>query len=270
MKNLKIFESNICDGPMSGNRSFYDASLSKEEIQKDLLQRRLILGAKHGFYGKRIIVPYQKNAKCPELYANGHYEVITDEVVKGTEDLWSLDIPADIFVLPHTTENVVMAYPVADCPVLIAEDVKNSVTALAHCGAEYIDRELPVDLVKSLQQETNAKIEDIFVYMSSCACSKDYIYDTYPKWATNKRVWNNYIQHEYDGYHINIRGSILSMLNKYNLKGTQFKLNPQDTISNPLLYSNSAAFHGDSTKNGRFLVGCFYQEQENQYTYSKK
>lgn len=268
LKKLTIFESSILNGPMSSNKRFYHENLSQDEINKDFAKRRLILGNQHGFNGKRIIVPMQKNTKCSSLYEDGKYVVIDDRITKNYEDFWNLDIPADILVLPQTIEDTVIAYPVADCPVLIAEDTKNKVAALTHCGAEYINRELPIDLIKSLQQVASTKSEDIFLYMSACASSQNYVYDNFPKWATNKSVWDNHIIKDINGYHIDLRGSIIDLLSKYDIKLHQMMINQHDTITDQNLYSNSATHHGISNKNGRFLVGCFYQgENDKPKTY---
>ncbi len=262
MSKLHIFESSILDGPISCDKKFYDKSLTNQDIKQDLLERRLKLGRKHGFDGKRIVIPFQKNSHCNEQYKNGKYILINEKIITGYEDLWNLNIPADILLLPKTITGLVIAYPVADCPVLIAEDVKNQVAGLAHCGSEYINRELPIDLIKALQEEVGSKTDDINVHISACASSQNYIYDTYPSWASNKKVWHNFITKETDGYHINLRGSIVNLLQKYNLNKTHINISQNDTISNPMYYSNSAAHFGNQNKNGRFLVGCFYKEDD--------
>lgn len=267
MRNLRfyttIFESTVQDGPMSIQKQFYSDDMSKQNRKENLLKRRLSLGEKKGFNGKRIIIPSQN---CNQ---NGTYTVINEKTTDGYDDLWDLDIPSDIFLLEEKTKSIALAYPVADCPVLIAEDTQNKVTALTHCGAEFINRELPIDLIKSLEQHTNAKKEDIILYMSSCADVEHYTYDNYPSWATNKAVWKHHIFKDNGYYHIDLRGSVLEQLENYRISKDQITVNPKDTITNPTLYSNSATYHNIPNKNGRFLVGCFYKEEEKPKTYQR-
>lgn len=273
MKNLiihpVIFESTITDGPMSGQKKFYDEEMTIDEIRNDLLKRRINLGKKHNFNGKKIIIPKQKNKNCNSQYIDGKYELITNKLVEEKDDLWNLTIPCDILVMNKHTKGIVIAYPVADCPVLIAEDTKNQISALTHCSAEHINRELPIDLIKSLEDIANTKKNDIRLYISSCANGQNYTYDKYPLWATNKQVWENHIFKKNGYYHINLKESIIEMLSKYNIKLWQITASPKDTITNPTLYSNNAAHHNIPYKNGRFLVGCFYPEDKEKTTLIK-
>src|SRR5574344_1198990 len=117
---VNMFNSTRIDGPMSGNSKFYE-NKTKEEIKKDLLIRRIMLGEKFGFDGTKILIPYQNTSK----YEEGHSEDVTefahDVIYKDREiDLWQYDIPCDVMLIRSGSPSVVLAYPVADCPVMIA------------------------------------------------------------------------------------------------------------------------------------------------------
>ena len=259
--NLHIFESNILDGPMSSYKLFYKEDMTQAEIEQDLLKRRLILGKKHGFDGKKIIVPTQKNHQNPNLYPDGTYQTVSQLPLNQVTDLWNLSVVGDILLLDDTKPGIVIGFPAADCPVLIAFDLKQQVAALAHCGAEYINRELPIDLLKSLENEANSKRSDMMVYLSSCA-GKEYCYDQFPHWATNQSVWKNHIQKNGFHYFIDLRGSIVDLLKRYYISPSQLIINDQNTITDPLLYSNSATYRKVPNKNGRYLVGCFFKDEK--------
>lgn len=263
---VNIFESNTKDGPMSTKKSFYPDSWDQEKIKEDLLKRRIKLGKRCGFDGKKMIIPSQKNHTCKYLYPDGLSTIITEELIKQKEDLWNLDILTDILLLSQNTKGIVMGFPAADCPVLIIEDTKNKVSALSHCGGEYINRELPVDTIKRLEEYTNGKRKDFLVYISSCASFDHYCYDRYPKWATNS-IWKDHIQKREQNYHIDLRSTLIDLFQKNNIALKQLLISQKDTITNPLLYSNSAAFHQVPGKNGRHLIGCFYPT-EKEKTYS--
>ena len=74
----------------------------------------------------------------------------------------------------------------SDCPILIIEDRKLGVTAISHCGAVYINRYLPLQTVEALEKEYGSKPENLYAYIGSHIHKENYIYETYPKWATNK------------------------------------------------------------------------------------
>lgn len=257
-----IFNSTIYDGPMSGQKRFYPENMDASNIKNDLFKRRLNLGEKYGFDGTKIIVPLQKNMSCNNKYPDGKYVVLNDEDCVYQEiDLWSVDIPTDIMLIKKGIPGVMMAYPVADCPVVIMEDRKNGALALAHCGAEYINRELPMQIADSLLKEVNSFDEDIKVYVGPYASADNFTYDSYPKWATNDKVWDGCI-YEKDGlYHIDMKKAIINQLNERKIKLENIKISNVDTISSPYYYSNNAAYHGHKEKNGRFLVGAGYAEQ---------
>ena len=247
------FNSDMSDGVMSGMKTLYkDKSIS--EIKEELLKSRRILGEKIGIDGTKIIVPYQDLTK----HKSGHYEDMTDSIEyimseNKDVDLWNFDVPCDIMLIRSRLEGVALAYPVADCPVIVAST--NNVLALAHCGLREINRYLPsmvIDAVRSVSKNN----EEVKVSVSPCASSKTYIYEKYPYFLGD--AYKNAIKEEKDGYHINMKYAIMVQL--IDNKVLDVRFSKKDTISDNTLYSNYAYRHGHEEKQGRFLSGAYFKK----------
>ncbi|MBQ6283144.1 MAG: laccase domain-containing protein [Bacilli bacterium] len=252
---IKIFNSNISNGPMSGKKDFYSDTLSREEIIKDLKIRRQKLGKLKGFDGNRLIVPLVTNRK-PFTY-HDITEEVGDLLNEYPEyDLWDLDIPCDIMIVRSNLKGVVLSYPVADCPVVVVSS-KDTI-GIAHCSSEMIDKELPISLVDAVSKVSKAKDSELSAYIGPCA-GYNYVYETYPRWATNPE-WNYFIEETDKGYRIDIRRAVMSQLMKRNIKFVT--TSTIDTISDPSFYSNYAYKHGDESKKGRFLVGAYFDKEK--------
>ena len=145
---IVIFESNKLDGKMSKNPKFYPKKTSEKERFERFHQDRLNLGNKLGVDGNHILRARQKGLS-PVEYPDGKYILLNDSHMTK-EDYFFEDLPADILVISEQYPKVIVANPCADCPILICEDRNRGYTALAHCGAPYIDRKLPQDTIKSL------------------------------------------------------------------------------------------------------------------------
>ena len=145
----------------------------------------------------------------------------------------------------------------ADCPILIVEDRAKEVTALSHCGASYINRKLPIDTVQALIKEFNSNIDDLHVYVGSCAKKENYIYDKYPFWATDEEVWKDFIIKKEDGFHIDMNGAIRKQLE--NIGINHIEESPVDTIIDSRYYSHRASSMGRKEKLGQNFVGFYYK-----------
>lgn len=258
-KELYIFEANKLDGIMSRNKKFYPQELSQDKINQLFLETRINLGKKHNFDGKSLVQAHQKSETNNLNYPNGTY-INLDKITFNKEDKWYEDLPADILLFSKQTKNIVVAHQMADCPILIAEDRNLGVTALAHCGASYINRKLPKQTIEALKKEYNSLSENIYVYIGSCAKKESYIYDSYPSWATSKTVWKNFIEEKNDKYYIDLLGAIKKQLQDVTI--THIETSNIDTIIHPDYASHYGRVHGDSKKMGQNLVGCFYRERK--------
>ena len=253
---IKIFETGIEDGIMSRNKKFYEEGLSQNEINTYFYKTRQKIGEKYGFKGEKVFQANQKTNNNNVNYTDGKYIVINEEYLKK-EDYWEENLEADILIISNKYKNVVIGNQMADCPIVIIEDRKLGVTALAHCGVSYIDRQLPKQIVEALEKEYNSNPENLYAYIGSCAKKESYIYDKYPTWATNESVWKNYIVKKDNKYYIDTEGAIIKQLEEKGLKN--ITISPHDTVKSDKYYSHSASYNGNKNKFGQNFVGFFYE-----------
>ena len=253
---IKIFESGIKDGIMSRNIKFYPENTSEEEIKKQFLKVRENLGKKYGFDGKKIFQALQKTETNKVEYPDGTYHVITEKDIKN-EDLWYVEIPADILIISEKFKNIVVGNQMADCPIIIVEDRKLGVTALSHCGAPYINRELPKQTAEALITEYKSNPNDLYVYIGSNAKKESYIYDKYPLWATNTKIWDKCIIKNNNMYNIDMETAIIKQLEAIGIKN--ITISSYDTVTDQIHYSHSASSKGIIEKKGQNFVGFYYK-----------
>ncbi len=280
ISNLNYFCSTIQEGNMNTNSAFYKEGMTKEEIRIDFTLRRIALGKTVGFDGLKVVTPIQKARpdftatfqnksseeqenimkKYNSKYQDGYSVRVTSDMIQEYNDLYDLDIYADILMIGKDLPRVALAYPVADCPVVFAEDTKNKVVAMAHCGGEYIDRELPSQLIDALRNETDVKKEDILVHVTPHAQAESFTYDCIPRWMEHTNLWEDATYMENDLLHIDMKSAICKQLYKQGISASNIYISNIDTITDPRFYSNSAGrFHLE--KRGRFYAGCFYNEE---------
>ena len=252
---IKIFETNKLDGKMSKNPRFYPKNTSIEERYQKFYQDRLNLGKKLGINGNHILRIRQKGLSNIN-YEDGKY-VLIDEKHMTKEDYFLEDIQGDIIIISEKHKEVAIVNPQADCPILICEDRNKGYTALSHCGAPYINRKLPQDTIKALIKCCNSNIEDIYVHIGSCIKKESYIYDKYPKWATNKEVWEGFIVEKDNNYYIDLPGAIIKQLQEIGIKNIEES--PIDTAKDPNYYSHVEEVKGTQQEGGQNLVGFYYK-----------
>lgn len=244
---LQILETGNKYGTMSTSEAFYPESFTQDMRWSDFLKRRSIVGKIHGFDGRKMFMADQEHKK-------GSWFEITKEYVNAHPEGWT-DIPEDILIVTDKIPGVVIGHPVADCPVVMAYDVKNKAVAIGHCSAALIDKKMPKLVIDALEEAHASKDEDIHVYVSACA-GKEWTYDKYPNWATDSNVWDDAITLGDDGlYHIDLKKAVLKQLKERNI--SNIDLSDVDTIKDPDYYSNSAA-KDDPSKQGRNFAGVFF------------
>ena len=173
------------------------------------------------------------------------------------EDYFKEKLEADILIISERYPKVAVTHNMADCPVLIAEDRKKGMTALAHCGIYHINRGLPKALINSLLYNFNSKQQDIYLYIGSHIKKESYIYDKYPPQATNNKIWINAIEKRDNKYYIDLDQAIINQLKEFNLG--DIKISPIDTATNPDYASHRREKEGDLTKKGQNIVGFYYK-----------
>lgn len=224
----------------------------------------MMVGCEFGFDGHKMFMADQVNK-------NGSYFEITDDYVEANPNGWS-DIPEDILIITDSVPGVVIGHAVADCPVVMMEDPIKGVSAVAHCSCEMIDKRLPMMVADALVNAYGSNEEDIITYVSACA-GDSWTYDTFPKWATDTKMWEDGIYEENGVFHIDMRKVIRKQLSERHIDLDNVTFNMDDTIINPNYYSNSAASPyglNDSSKAGRHFAGLFYPKGKMLMKYKEK
>lgn len=253
---IEIFETGIKDGIMSKNKKFYKENLTQEEINKIFLETRLKFAKKYNLNGLHIFQALQKTPLNKLNYPDGKYIVISEENMTK-DDYWSEELPADILIISNKYKNIIVGNQMSDCPILIAEDRRLGVTALAHCGASYINRNLPIQTIMALKNEYHSNLNDIYVYIGSCIKTESYVYDSYPSWATNKEVWKDCIKKEQSIYKIDLVKAIKKQLKSIGI--SHIKVSKIDTFKDKNYYSHLAEYNGIKEKSGQNFVGFYYK-----------
>lgn len=230
----------------------HDSKLNSEIRQIIFERHRRAMADHYGFDASKIFIADQKNK-------NGSSFEITREFVEANPDGLMASIPEDILITTDKVPGVVIGHPVADCPVVMAADLRKGAVAIAHCSAELIDKKMPMMVVDALQRAYDSKDDDIVAYISACAGS-DWSYDTYPRWATDRKLWDGAITLDNGVFRIDMRKVIENELLERNIHTMEF--NMDNTRTNPNYYSNSMASPNggnDPTKSGRNFAGVFFK-----------
>ena len=241
---------------MSRNSKFYLSSQSQSEIDTEFLKVRNKVASKYNIDGKKIFMSKQKTNENGICYPDGKYIVINESHM-NLEDYWYENLEADILLLSSKFKKIIVGHQMSDCPILIIEDRKKGITAISHCGATYIDRNLPEQTIYALQNEYNSEIKDLYAYIGSHIKKDSYIYETYPNWAKNKIVWKNNIIKTNNKYHIDLTSAIVEQLKKNKIE--HIEISDNDTYLNPNYYSHYAEIRGNKRKKGQNFVGFFYK-----------
>ena len=252
---IVIFEGTKEDGIFSSNRKFFPDNYTEEDIYNEIKKSRIKLGEKYNFSGLKMFQVIQK------MEDNEDYEdnkaVIIDDSYMTKEDYFTEQIHADILMITNKYKKVALAHRMADCPVLIAEDREQGVTAIVHCGIYHINRGLPRELIRSLIDKFNSKPYNIYLYIGSHIKKDTYIYDNYPKLATNKEIWKDAIEEKDNKYHIDLEKAILNQLVDFNLG--EITISNIDTAKDERYASHYEAYKGNINKKGQNIVGFYYK-----------
>lgn len=250
-----IFEGNQLDGIFSTSKKFYPKNYTKKDIFNFIKENRIKLGKKYNFSGLKMFQVEQKmedNNDYPDNKA-----VLIEEKYLTKEDYFTEKIKADILVITNKYKGIVLSHRMADCPVLIIEDRYQGISAIVHCGIYHINRGLPKEFIKVMTNKYHCKSENLYLYIGSFIKRKSYIYDSYPKIATNQEIWKDAIIKEKDGYHIDLEKAIRNQIKEFPL--AEIKISPIDTATHPHYASHYAAIHGLTSKLGQNIVGFYYK-----------
>lgn len=261
---LQIIETGNRYGYM--NRGSFPKNLTEEEIIQAHNHNRELVGRAYGF-------PWNQMYVLDQNKKDGSYRVFNMEFVKAHPTGW-VDVPEDMGIITKDAPGIVVGHAVADCPVIVMQDIVKGVTAVAHCGGAQIDRKLPMMMADALLDFCESRDEDIATYVGACA-GDSWSYVGLPRWATDWNMWlstGGIVFEEKnvkskDGIyvpklHINLRKTIAYQLEERNLPMDKVKFNMDDTITNPGYYSNHASSPeglNQEEKAGRNFTGAFYK-----------
>lgn len=224
--------------------------ISKEDKNMIFTEHRKALGASQGF-------DWHKMFMMDQINNDGSYFEITKDFVEANPNGW-VDIPEDILVITNKVPGVVLGYPVADCPVVMMSDVKQGVTAIAHCSALLIDKKLPMMMADALTQGYGSCEEDIHILVSACA-GANWKYDCWPNFARDERLWKDCITQVGNAFFIDIRKALRKEFAERSLEEGNTFFNLANTITDSKYYSNSV-YRQQPEKYGRQFEGMFYEE----------
>lgn len=229
-----------------------------EEYQLTKSDKNMIFANHRRAFAEANGFDWHKMFMADQVNKDGSYFEITREYVENNPNGWT-DIPEDILIITDEVPGVAIGHPVADCPVIIMEDVKNKVTAIAHCSAELIDKRMPMMIADALNSAYNTKDEDIKVRVSSCA-GPTWTYDKWPGFANDKKLWEDTgaITELDNEFKINLRAAIAGQLIERGI-GQNVSYDFADTIIDKEYYSNSAS-RSNPDKYGRQFTGAIYQK----------
>lgn len=253
---IVIFEGNQKEGVFSRTKSVHKDGMTEEEIEEEVKKARIKLGKKFGFSGLKMFEAIQKKKDNNDLYPDNKYVVLKDKHMQK-EDFFQEKIETDILIITSKYPKVAVSFGVADCAVIIAEDRKLGATALAHCGINEINRELPKGVIKSLIKEFNSNPKDIYLYIGSHIKKESYQYDKYPPQATNQEVWKDAIEEENGIYYIDLDQAIINQLKEFELG--EIVISPIDTAKEPYYASHRMRMKGHLDKKGQNVVGFYYK-----------
>ncbi len=259
MYNMKsqivIFEGNQEDGIFSSNKKFYPKEFTKEDINKLIKKNRIELGNKYGFSGLKMFQVQQKMEDNDDYPDNKDVFIEKENMMK--EDYFTEKIEADILFISNKYKKIALSHRMADCPILIAEDRKKGYTGIVHCGIYHINRGLPKEFIKKMIDKYHSNPKDIYLYIGSHIKKESYIYDCYPKIATNEEIWREAIIKKEDGYHIDLEKAIMNQIEDFSI--AEIKVSKIDTARDSKYASHYASVHGEKTKLGQNIVGFYYK-----------
>lgn len=233
-------------------------TLTGDDKRRVFMEHRKNMARDYGFDWGHMFMADQKNL-------DGSVFEITRDYVNAYPNGWT-DIPEDILMIRSDLDGVALGHPVADCPVVVAEDRKQGILAVAHCGGEMIDKKLPIMTIEALYRQAS-RPEDIFVYVGACA-GNGWIYkNNMPAWAKDEQLWNGVIvpgvevapKGEINTYSIDLRKALAKEFDYVGLDQSNIIYDYHDTILDPNYYSNSQG-RVDESKIGRQFVGAVYQK----------
>lgn len=233
--------------------SLDDYSLTKDDKSMVFREHRKAFAADQGFDWHKMFMMDQVNK-------DGSYFELTEDYVEANPNGWT-DIPEDILIITDKVPGVVAGCPVADCPVVMMSDMKQGITAIAHCSANLIDKKLPMMVADALTQGYGSREENLSIIVGAHA-GPNWTYDSWPNFASDKEFWKDCIVEQDGEFKINLRKALKKQFALRGLENCDTIYNMADTITDSRYYSN-AVYRKQPEKLGRHFEGAFYEEEKN-------
>lgn len=244
--------------------------LTKEDKSAIFRAHRKLAGEDLGFDWHKMFMADQGNFTDPKKVIKDYGSVfkITPEYVEANPNGWT-DIPEDILQISKDVPGVAAGHPVADCPIIVVEDLRRGVSNVFHSGGAMIDKYLPLLGVEVLRSE-GSNLDDLRVFVGAKA-GPGWVYtDNPPAWANDPKVWEETgaiipgkmetANGVVDTYQIDLEKALRDQFRSAGLSEEQVKYDPHDTISDLRYYSNSQGYK-DASRIGRQFAGAIYQEE---------
>ena len=203
MTNARIFNTTLKDNSMvledylDDNHNFITKDKhqkwDKSESKKEFLNNRIKAGLAYGFNGKKIIIPSDKGD-----YPKGKYFVADQEIYNKADDLLNVSIKGDIVLLKKDNPGIVVAYPVADDPVVIIEDQEKGALALTHCNINKINERIPAHAISALEKEVGSNVKNLKAYIGPCLKKQSnfYFFSKPKQIKKHKNIWQDCVEKE--------------------------------------------------------------------------
>lgn len=182
---LQILTSTVKDGIMSDKRIYFP-TLTKEDramLYENTLNR---FAQKIGLTKENIVI----------------IEDTADKITVGKAVKNKQKMKTKITLLKSTTNNLVVAIPTEDDPVIIASAKVNeqeSVAAIAKVTLENLNKNILHEIIEALMKETDKAPFEMTFYISSCPTQEEYCVDKENPILKNdsfksavKKIKNNY------------------------------------------------------------------------------
>ncbi len=250
LDEVKIVNTGNKYGIMSESSRFYPRNSSKEKRALDFRRRKELLAYNHGFSPEKMFIALGQSGK-------NDYHIITKENANGL----GRNFNESILILTSEIEGVLIGSTTSDNPVVVIEDSKSGVTAIAKCDGGSINRALPLAIMSVLEEEFQTTPKDVKVYIGACV-GKNFKYRNWPEFAKREELWKNSIKladvnDKAKYYYVDFHRAITEQLTSSGVLREKIVWNTDNTLKNDDYFTDL----GPKTKCGRNLVGAYYEDK---------
>lgn len=172
---------------------------------------------------------YQRIMYGPEQAYDQLVRVGTNDTTKHISE-----IAADAV---YTTERGVGLFlPVADCVATVFYDPARRALAVAHLGRHSTYANLATKVVEYFKQH-GSQPHDIIAWLSPHAQKQSYVLEWFDK--ANDAAWQGFYQQKSDGYHLDMAGYNMQLMQNSGMVAGNIYCSPVDTATSSGYFSHS-------------------------------